>query len=56
MTRWPLIRDVVLCIAGLLGIAHETLIAAAPREVLLLLFGAMIGLPAFLHVDERRKE
>ena len=55
MTRWLLTRDVLLCGVGLLGIAHETLVATAPREVLLVLFGAMIGLPAFLHADERRR-
>ena len=59
MNRWPLIRDaardVLLIVAGLAGIFHETVLAATPRDSLLVLFGAMIGLPAFLHADERKK-
>lgn len=46
------IRTVVLFIAGLAGIAHQTLVAAHESPTLLVLFGAMIGLPAFLNKDE----
>lgn len=46
-------RDTVLFVVGLLGVAHETLIAHAERPTLLLLFGAMIGLPTFLGKDEK---
>jgi hypothetical protein len=54
MSRWPLLRDVVLFTAGLLGVAHETLIANAERPTLLLLFAAMMGLPIILNADQRR--
>lgn len=48
-------RDTVLLIVGILGVAHETLINNTDRPTLLLLFAAMIGLPAFINQDERRK-
>lgn len=47
MKRWAPIRDIALFVFGLAGIAHETLIARAERPSLLLLFAAMLGLPAF---------
>jgi hypothetical protein len=40
--------------AGLLGIAHETLWSRIERPSLLVLFATMTGLPAFLRYDERR--
>lgn len=46
-------RDVVLFLAGLAGIAHETLVSATPDTSLLFLFGGMVGLPAFMRRDER---
>ena len=53
--RLRITRDGVLFFAGLTGIAHETLIAKMDRPTLLLLFGAMIGLPAFLNKDEKNQ-
>lgn len=53
---WPLARDIALFVAGLAGVAHETLLAKAERPTLLLLFAAMLGLPAFLRADEKRNE
>lgn len=42
-------RDRVLFVAGLAGIAHETVAGdVAERPILLLVFTAMVGLPAFL--------
>ena len=55
-TRLRITRDGVLFAAGLIGIAHETLIAESERATLLLLFGAMLGLPAFLNKDEKAQE
>jgi hypothetical protein len=49
-------RDTVLFIGGLAGIAHETLLATSQRTELLLLFAAMVGLPAFLRADDRKKD
>ncbi len=44
---WPQLRDALLFFGGLLGVAYETLGANAERPTLLLLFAAMMGLPAF---------
>ena len=51
--RLRITRDGVLFVIGVLGIAHETLISKADRPTLLLLFAGMVGLPAFLHKDEK---
>ncbi len=48
-------RNTTLFIVGLLGVAHETLLNDADRPTLLLLFAAMIGLPAFIIKDEETK-
>lgn len=45
-------RDFFLFMGGMGGIAHETLIATNPRETLLLLFGAMIGIIPFLRLED----
>lgn len=49
-------RDTVLFVVGLLGVAHETLIGKADRPTLLLLFAAMIGLPAFISKDKKEED
>ena len=41
---------------GLLGLAHETLVGKTERPTLLLVFGAMMGLPFFLGKDEKDAE
>ncbi len=51
-----LTRNGLLFAAGLLGIAHETLTVSTERPQLLLLFAAMVGLPAFLTHDEKKNE
>lgn len=48
LDTWPRLRDILLFVLGALGVAHETLIAAVDRPTLLILFAAMMGLPAFL--------
>lgn len=48
MMQWPLLRDVVLFLGGLAGVVHETVLTQAERPTLLILFAAMMGLPAFL--------
>lgn len=54
------VRDPALFLTGVAGILHETVVAATPRESLLLLFAACLGLPAFIRADEhltaRRKD
>jgi hypothetical protein len=49
--RWHLTRDTLLFVGGLLGVFHETIIATGERPTLLILFAAMMGLPAFLKTD-----
>lgn len=48
-------RDVVLFVCGLAGVLHETIASTTERPTLLLMFAAMMGLPAFLRSDEARK-
>lgn len=47
-------RDGILFVAGLVGVLYETVGTKVDRPSLLFLFGAMIGLPAFLRTDEKR--
>lgn len=56
MRRWTLARDVLLFSAGLAGVIHETVVVRAERPTLLLLFAAMLGLPAFIRADGRGKD
>ncbi len=42
-----------LRVVGLAGVAHETLLNEVDRPTLLLLFAAMIGLPAFINQDAK---
>ena len=53
---WTIGRDTVLFAVGLFGILHETLFVKVQRPELLILFGAMVGLPAFLRSDELRSK
>jgi len=52
---WPTVRDMLLFVGGMAGVANEALIKEAERPTLLLLYAAMLGLPAFLRQDERSK-
>jgi predicted membrane channel-forming protein YqfA (hemolysin III family) len=38
---------------GIIGILHEIFWSTSDRPTLIILFAAMIGLPAFLRIDER---
>lgn len=49
-------RDTILFAAGLSGIAYETILEGGDRPTLLILFGAMVGLPAFLRTDEKARD
>lgn len=42
-----------LFVMGLLGVVHETLVSEVDRPTLLLVFVAMMGLPAFLGADRK---
>jgi hypothetical protein len=52
---WQLSRDMVLFLVGLLGVLHEALFTSLDRPSLLVLFAGMMGLPAFLRSDEKKK-
>lgn len=52
--RFRFTRDGLLFAGGLIGVFHETVFTKADRPTLLLLFAAMMGLPAFLRTDERK--
>lgn len=54
--RWPLLRDMFLFVAGMAGVVHETLLTVAERPTLLVLFAAMMGLPAFLRTDGKNEK
>jgi len=43
---WPVIREMVLCIAGLVGVGYEAVAQQAERPTLLLAYLAMMGLSA----------
>ena len=54
--KWPTfvqIRTGVLFTFGLAGVVYETVVVQADRPTLLILFGAMLGLPLFLKADEK---
>lgn len=53
MPAWKNIRDIVLFFSGLAGVFYETVISVSERPTLLLMFAAMMGLPAFLRTDEK---
>lgn len=55
MNRWPWVRDAVLFIGGAGGVVHETLLSKTDRPTLLILFAAMMGLPAFLRPEKDDK-
>lgn len=45
-------RDAILFLGGLAGVFHETVLATVERPTLLILFAAMMGLPAFLRSND----
>ncbi len=51
-TLSPAVRDSILFVVGLAGIIFVTVTEGGDRPTLLVLFSAMIGLPAFLRTDE----
>jgi hypothetical protein len=51
--KFQAVRDVVLLLAGLALLGHETLVVAEPRYLLIGIAAAMIGLPATFLADRR---
>lgn len=54
MKNWQNTRDIILFFGGLAGVFNETFLSHAERPTLLILFAAMMGLPAFLRTDNTR--
>jgi hypothetical protein len=52
-TNWQNTRDIILFFGGLAGVFNETVLNTTERPTLLILFAAMMGLPAFLRTDDR---
>lgn len=55
MNAWQVWRDILLFLGGLVGVLHETVATNTERPALLVLFAAMMGLPAFFRADESRR-
>lgn len=53
MNNWQNTRDVILFFGGLAGVFNETVLTTTERPTLLILFAAMMGLPAFLRSDAK---
>lgn len=52
--NWQNSRDIILFFGGLAGVFNETVLTATERPTLLILFAAMMGLPAFLRQDDKK--
>lgn len=46
-------HKVAMFVGGMAGIAYETLATGTERPTLLILFGAMIGLPFIVRADQK---
>lgn len=55
VSDWRIIRDVAICIVALIGVIHETYFTNFDRPALLALFGAMMGLVAYLRANGHGK-
>jgi hypothetical protein len=56
VTRWPLLRGIIIFIAGLAGevvITIAWLKGPEPNQALMFLFATMMGVPVFLQKDEK---
>lgn len=49
------LRSIVLFVVGIAGIIYEVVVDKLERPTVLVLLAAMVGLPAFLRADERRR-
>jgi hypothetical protein len=48
---WRLTRDMILFLVGVGGVIYEAIWAHPVNQPILVIFAAMMGLPAFLRVD-----
>lgn len=49
------LRSAILFAVGIAGIVYEIVVDHGERPTLLILLAAMVGLPAFLSADEKRR-
>lgn len=49
-------RDLVLFLGGVLGVVHETFLTNGERQYLLIMFGVMMGIPAYLAAGRHKEE
>lgn len=49
------LRSAVLFVVGIAGIIYEIVVEHGEKPTLLILLAAMVGLPAFLKIDEGKK-
>lgn len=56
MKNWQTTRDIILFFGGLAGVFNETMLNTTERPTLLILFAAMMGLPAFLRNDDSKHD
>ena len=54
MNQWHAIRDAALFLGGLAGVLHEAVFTNTERPALLVLYAAMMGIPAFLRANGKR--
>lgn len=55
LPRWIVLRDIILFFGGLAGIAFQLLADKVVEPTLTVVFAAMMGLPAALWGDHKRK-
>ena len=51
--KWPFVRTIILFFGGLTGVFYEMLFQHPADPSLVVLFAGMMGLPLFLHKDEK---
>lgn len=56
MNRWHLVRDILLFIGGMFGIAYQLVKADVVEPSLTVVFAAMMGLPAAFWGDSKRRD
>lgn len=50
------VRDILMFLIGASGVAYEALVMKTERPTLLLLYGALMGLPYIMNRDEKNSD
>lgn len=53
---YKLVRDIVLFVAGLLGVAYEAITPGETRIPLLVMYATMLGLPAIFRFPQQSQK